>query len=163
MTNAMALAISALVLLVLSLSFPFLRLSQAGLENEMTILSAIAELYASDALAFSLLLAGLIVVAPMLWLSLQLATLLFVFTGTGSLAVRRLVGRGIAQIQAWSMAEVFLIGTLVSLVKLIGMAEVVVGISFFSYFAFVLCLVAIGNNLDRHTLWRALVPDPKQP
>ena len=127
----------------------------------MTLLSAVVELYTSGAVIFSILLASLIVGAPLLWLLLELVTLIFVFTDTGSTATRRFVGRSIAHIQAWSMAEVFLIGTLVSLVKLVGMAEVVVGISFFSYFAFVLCLVGVGINLDRHTLWRALVPDPE--
>lgn len=53
----------------------------------------------------------------------------------------------------WSMVEVFLIGVLVSLIKIAAMAEVILGISFWAYIAFSVCLTATLANIDRHQLW----------
>ena len=54
------------------------------------------------------------------------------------------------------MAEVFIIGTLVSLIKIGAMATVVIGISFWAYVGFALCFIASLSNLDRHSLWRRI-------
>ena len=54
------------------------------------------------------------------------------------------------------MAEVFVIGTLVSLIKIGAMATVVIGISFWAYVGFVICFTASLANLDRHALWRRI-------
>ena len=54
------------------------------------------------------------------------------------------------------LVEVFVIGVLVSLVKIGAMAKVVMGVSFFSYVAFALCFTAALSNLDRVQIWREI-------
>ncbi len=56
----------------------------------------------------------------------------------------------------WSMVEVFVIGVIVSLIKIGHMAHVVLGIAFWSYVAFALCFIAALTNLDRLHLWRQI-------
>ncbi len=56
----------------------------------------------------------------------------------------------------WSMVEVFVIGVLVSLVKIGAMATVILGISFWAYIAFAVCFIATLTNLDRVLLWRRI-------
>ena len=65
-------------------------------------------------------------------------------------------GRMIFSLSPWSMVEVFVIGVLVSLVKIGAMATVILGISFWSYVAFALCFIAAFANLDRLSLWRRI-------
>jgi len=55
-----------------------------------------------------------------------------------------------------SMAEVFIIGVLVSLVKIAAMASVVIGISFWAYVGFAVCFTASLSSLDRFQMWREI-------
>ena len=54
------------------------------------------------------------------------------------------------------MAEVFLIGILVSMVKIASLATVVIGISFWGYVGFTICLTMAMASLDKHNFWDAL-------
>ena len=65
-------------------------------------------------------------------------------------------GRFLFAMNPWSMVEVFVVGVLVSLVKIGAMATVVLGISFWSYVAFALCFIATFTNLDRMAMWQAI-------
>jgi paraquat-inducible protein A len=65
-------------------------------------------------------------------------------------------GRLIFSLSSWSMVEVFVIGVVVSLVKLAAMATIVLGISFWSYAAFGICLTATLGSLDRVYVWDAI-------
>ena len=51
------------------------------------------------------------------------------------------------------MVEVFIIGVIVSLVKIMKLATVILGISFWAYIVFTLCLVAALSGLDRWRVW----------
>jgi paraquat-inducible protein A len=65
-------------------------------------------------------------------------------------------GRLLFSLNPWSMVEVFVIGVLVSLVKIGAMATVILGISFWSYVAFALCFIGTFTNLDRFSMWRRI-------
>jgi paraquat-inducible protein A len=54
------------------------------------------------------------------------------------------------------MVEVFVIGVIVSLVKIGHMATVVLGLSFWSYVAFSVCFTAAMASLDRLEVWREI-------
>jgi paraquat-inducible protein A len=54
------------------------------------------------------------------------------------------------------MVEVFVIGVLVSLVKIGAMATVVLGISFWAYVGFAVCFTASLSSLDRLQMWREI-------
>ena len=56
----------------------------------------------------------------------------------------------------WGMSEVFVIGVIVSLVKLHHMAHVVLGVSFWAYVAFTLCFTAAMSSLDRFEVWEEI-------
>jgi paraquat-inducible protein A len=54
------------------------------------------------------------------------------------------------------MVEVFVIGVLVSLVKIGAMATVIRGISFWAYVMFAICFIATLTNIDRVQLWERI-------
>jgi paraquat-inducible protein A len=54
------------------------------------------------------------------------------------------------------MVEVFLLATLVSLVRLQRMANITLGASFWSFAGLVLCLAAAVTTIDYRELWERL-------
>jgi paraquat-inducible protein A len=63
------------------------------------------------------------------------------------------VFRIIQKLQPWSMMEVFMLGILVSIVKLAGMASVIPGISLYAFLALIFVLAASASSLDPHIVW----------
>jgi paraquat-inducible protein A len=53
----------------------------------------------------------------------------------------------------WSMMEVFMVGILVSVVKLAKMAIIIPGISLYSFLALIFVLTAMTVSLDSHLIW----------
>ena len=117
----------------------------------VTVLSAY-ELYQDGFLAVAILVMGPIIAVPAMMISALVALLLAIRRGKRA---RWLVptGRFLFFLNPWSMVEVFVIGVLVSLVKIGAMATVVLGISFWAYVVFSICFIATLTNLDRVQLW----------
>jgi paraquat-inducible protein A len=65
-------------------------------------------------------------------------------------------GRALFLLGPWSMVEVFAIGVIVSLVKIVHLAHVSIGLAFWAYLAFGVCFTATMASLDRLTLWREI-------
>jgi paraquat-inducible protein A len=62
--------------------------------------------------------------------------------------------RFLQAIQPWGMMEVFMVGILVSVVKLAKMAKVIPGISLYSFLALIFVLAAMTVSLDSHVIWQ---------
>ena len=60
------------------------------------------------------------------------------------------------EMQNWAMVEVFIIGVIVSLVKIAAMATVVLGISFWAYAAFSILFTYAVASLDRYQCWKLI-------
>ncbi len=54
------------------------------------------------------------------------------------------------------MMEVFLIGILVSLVKLADMAQIVPGIALWAFVALIPCVAAATSSLEPHLVWERI-------
>ncbi len=65
----------------------------------------------------------------------------------------QLVGYLFQVIQPWIMVEVFFLGTMVSLLKLMKLADVSMGLGFWSMIALMLSLAASVSGIDRIELW----------
>jgi paraquat-inducible protein A len=146
---------SAVILLGIAVSFPFLSMKVGGLENVMTLPESGIELYRHGMVALSFVVMASILLIPTAILGLVLALVGQLMRGRPAPwlapAARLIFGLG-----TWSMVEVFVIGVIVSLVKLASMADVVLGISFWSYAVFSLCLTAALSSLDRDYIWREI-------
>jgi paraquat-inducible protein A len=155
LTRTLAFALAACVLLVLANAFPFLALKAKGLEQVMTLPRTAVELYSDGYATLAVLVLGPIVAIPALMLATLVALLLPV---RRSRSAPWLVpaGRFLFLLGPWSMVEVFVIGVLVSLVKIGAMATVVLGISFWAYVGFAVCFTASLSSLDRFEMWREI-------
>ncbi len=153
--RALAWATAALVLLVLALSFPFLELRRDGIENVMSLPSAAFTLFEDGYGGLALLVLAFVIGAPAALLAMLLLVLLPLRSRS---APPWLVpsARLLFSLNNWSMVEVFIIGVIVSLVKIASMASVVLGISFWSYVGFAISFTAAVASLDRADVWRRI-------
>lgn len=155
LNRVMAFASSALILLVLACSFPFMTFKAGGLESAMTLPETALKLWDNEMPGLALLVAGFIIIIPalMLFLILALVGALLLLRNYSWL---RFVGRLIYTLESWSMVEVFFIGVLVSLVKIAKMATILMGISFWAYGAFSILFILALSGLDRVQCWRRI-------
>ena len=155
MTRSLALSISAVMLLVASNLFPFLSIQAAGLEQVMTLPGSAYALYQDGYWTIAVLVMGPIIGIPTMMLLTVIALLVPLRRNR---AVPWLIpaGRLLFALNPWSMIEVFVIGVLVSLVKIGAMATVILGLSFWAYVAFALCFIGTFSNLDRLYMWRRI-------
>ena len=150
--RTLAMTIAGLILFVLANSFPFLSMKIEAQVQESTLFTGIKELYAQGMWQVALLVLLTTILVPLI----QLLGLLYVLL---PIKLNRkpwklaLVFRFVQRLQPWSMMEVFMLGILVSIVKLAGMASMVPGISLFAFLVLIFILAASAASLDPHLIW----------
>lgn len=152
--SVLALAVTALILLVLANAFPVVGLNLKGHHIETTVPGAAWQLWADDMPAVALLLLATTLLMPLLELAALVWLILPLHLGwraPGFVAVFRLL----QGVEPWAMVEVFLLGVLVSLVKLAHLAEVLPGVALWCFAALMLVLAGLGVRLNHHDLWHA--------
>jgi len=153
--RVLAFASAGLVFLVLANSYPFLSFSSSGLESVMTLRQTPGALWNNGMPEVGALVAAFIIVIPAAVLLLMLALCIPLSQGRYHPWLVP-IAKGIFLGQRWSMVEVFIIGVIVSLVKIAAMATVVIGLSFWAYAAFTICFTVAVANLDRYQCWERI-------
>jgi paraquat-inducible protein A len=150
--RSLALGVAGLILFIVSNAFPFLEFKMQGLETRVILISGIRHLYTEGMWEIAMLVFATTILIPFL----QLTTLLYVL---GPLYLNRTPWKGgtvfrfSGAMKPWSMMEVFLMGILVALVKLLGMAEIIPGPSLWSFALLIVTLTAALANLDAEVVW----------
>ncbi|MGY0216602.1 paraquat-inducible protein A [Endozoicomonadaceae bacterium StTr2] len=150
--RALGYAISGLVFLVIAASFSFLTLTAAGRAQSITLWSGVETVWVQGYPLLAVIVGLQIVLMPALLMLLVIYLLLPYHLGLKPPAIGSRLGALLQHMAAWNMADVFLIGVLVALVKLSAMAVVLPGMSFIAYCGFCICLVLALTNIDYHTL-----------
>ena len=156
-----ALAIAALILLFASLPFEFLSFAAGGQQHNINILSGLTVLFTEDYAMLALLQAIAILILPGIILSAILYVLIPLQFGYVVPKAKN-IARVIVLLLPWSMAEIFLIGVLVSLVKVSSLADVAVGPSFYAFLLFTLSMTCMLIFFDEHQLNHAIAPGQKK-
>ncbi|CAG9412432.1 membrane integrity-associated transporter subunit PqiA [Providencia alcalifaciens] len=153
-----AYAFSALIMLTIACLFPFVKMSAAGIENEISMFQIIEIIMGTrySGLALFFLLFSLIIPAFCMVTIILLGLRVHLHK-----SIKILITRILFQMKSWCMAEIFLAGVLVSFVKLIAYGEIGIGMSFLPYCAFCMMQVRAFQCLDRHWLWNKIEDAPK--
>ncbi|WP_251360213.1 paraquat-inducible protein A [Kangiella sp. TOML190] len=148
-----ALSLAALIALTIANFFPFMSMDAGGQVRSITLAQASTELFYGGYYLLAILIICFIMLLPAVYLILLLTLLVPL-----KFSIKReppvLIGRFIGWLLPWTMAEVFLIGVLVSLIKLVSLAHITMGISFWAYVAFVIFFTYILGLVDKQKLWR---------
>ncbi|MCW8091356.1 paraquat-inducible protein A [Alteromonas sp. ASW11-130] len=135
----LALAFSAVVLLFLSLLFDFLTFKLNGQLHSLDLWSALAVLAANKYLSLAIITGLATVILPAILL-IGVCWLMWArMTHHYSPYLRRVYNMVMLALP-WSMAEIFLVGILVSLIKITSLADIDVGPSFYAYFGFTITM-----------------------
>lgn len=156
--RVLALTITGLLLFIMANVFPFMALEQAGQTQNTNLISGVQALIARS----EFLLAALVFISIFLFPLLELLGIAYVMCLYG-LNIR---GPYIGQVlhllklsEPWSMLEIFLLGVLVSSVKLAGMAILHPGAGFYTFLMLVVVLLLAHRYIDRKAIWAWLDPN----
>lgn len=154
--KVLALSLSAMLLLILSLSFYFLSFDVNGMKTSVTLISVVDSMEDQGYLALAVLIFILCIILPIGVISMLLFWMLAIKFGFGVRAAQAQVKLCFAFLK-WCMPEVFIVSALVSMVKLVTIAEVEIGPGLYFYGAFIVVYVLILQLLDRHQVEIALL------
>jgi paraquat-inducible protein A len=154
----LALIFASMILFVVANTNPVMSISILGVVQDASI---------SDA-ALAFIHAGSPELAAIVWLpsvlipGLTIVSLLYVLAsirfdlnwpGTKTLLV------WISRMLPWGMMDVFLLGILVSLVKLAALADIALGTGFYAFLILIFLYAASIASLEPHSLWEQLGGD----
>jgi paraquat-inducible protein A len=151
----LAFAFTALIFLLASVLFNFISFKSNGLENDIKMLDSITILIDSGYSALAIIEIITVFVIPVF----VLVSLIYIVS---FLRLGRYPAKGhvlmniIFKLLPWNMVEIFLVGTLVSLIKIISMAEIILGPSFFAFILFSVSMTAVLQHIDKRYFYQAL-------
>ncbi len=156
MTQILMLSLTALVLMFAAIFFPFLEIDSHGLHSRSSIFDAVLAFDHGLLLPLSVAVAGLIVLLPLARLSAAIYVLGPMAIGYRPLPHADLALRFFDAARPWAMAEIFIVGVTVALVKIAGLAHVTLGPAFWAFAGLVLLIVLKDNLMCRMTIWKTL-------
>ena len=155
-TQIIALAITTMVLMIGAIFFPFLEISRLGMGHG-TSLFGVAMAFSEGFVApLTVALLGVIVALPALRSALLVYTLWPLARGNRPYAHAARAFRLSEQLKPWSMAEIFIIGTAVAMVKVGGLATISFGPAFWAFGALIFVNLANRSFMCSTTIWDAI-------
>jgi len=154
--SVMSLALASLILMLAAVSFPFLDLSAGGLKNGTSVLGAVMAFSEAYAIPLAVAVAAFIVFLPVLRLG-ALVVAVFPLVTQRPPQRRHRAAFGVSEtLRPWSMAEIFIVGVAVALVKVAGLATITFGPAFWAFTTLVILTFFQDTLICRYSIWRAL-------
>ncbi len=150
--HGLALSITGLIFFALANIFPLVQIEILGLEQFITIPKTIFSLFDSGFYIVGIICAFLILIFPLMIFMINLVLFTLLRLGRGEQLSKELLIL-LARITPWSMVDIFLISIMVALVKLIGYAQIHMGIAFWSLIVFVMIDLYIVKRVRLSELW----------
>jgi paraquat-inducible protein A len=153
--RTLALTVAGLILFVVANSFPFLGFKIQAQVHKTLLITGVQELYHQG----MWVLASVVLLTTIVLPAAQMLGLLYVLVPLRRNRIPwklKEVFRFIQSLRPWAMMEVFMLGILVSIVKLAKMATIVPGIAVFAFMALIFVLAASLAVLDPHAVWERI-------
>ncbi len=155
LARATSFSSAALIFLTLAHIFPSITVDSGGMRRELTLLEASEAISQAANPVIGLVVLLFTVVAPVTLMGGLLyvaAPLRFGIALPGALTMTRIFQLS----EPWNMLEVFLVGILISLLKLGTVGEVHLGTGLWALAGFVFCTTWAMSGIDRLELWDRL-------
>lgn len=158
-------ALAALFMLLLANLFPFIDMHVAGISSQTSLMQIprvmVSEDYRSLATLFLLFVQAIPAFCMM-------SIILLVNAVRLPDRLRRWLARTLFQLRSWGMAEIFMAGVLVSMVKLMAYGDIGLKTSFWPWCLFCLLQLRAFQCVDRRWVWQHIaslppLPDNMQP
>ncbi len=157
LSGQLALVIAGLIVFLIANVFPIVVLEIQGLRHDSTLLQAIVILARHDALPVAIVAAVTVFVCPLIELLCRCWALLAAMGRRRTLGAHRvaLAMRIYSRVEHWSMTEVYMIGMLVTLVKIGSMAQIIPGVGLAGFGVLTLLISATRVN-GNHAIWASV-------
>jgi paraquat-inducible protein A len=153
--RVLALTVAGLILFIIANAYPFLTFRLEAQIQQTNLITGVMELYQQG----MWIVAGVVLLTTIVMPLLELTGMLFILV---PLKLRRrpwklaLLFRTIRSFRPWGMMEVFMIGILVAVVKLVKMASIIPGTALYAFMVLIFILAASAAALDPHIVWKQL-------
>ena len=157
--RTLALALTGVILYLVANTHPFLGFQIGAQIRETILVTGIQQLYQQDMRIIATLVLLTVVIVP----AVHLGSMLYILLPMQGKRVPRHLAhvlRLVAFLKPWGMMEVFLLGILVSIVKLVKMATIIPGIALYAFLALIFVLAAMSVTLDEHLVWEQIEERP---
>ena len=155
LNRALALALTGLVFFIPANILPVLSMNMIGRHQEGIIISGAYQLANTGFVGVGFLVFLFAIAIPVVQLFLIVAVLLCIKMNTGlSMAVNLFKIQ--VKLRPWSMVEIYLLGTLLSCLKLMDDAEVTFENGFFALVGLLLMSLLSAITLDSSYVWKKL-------
>ncbi|KRW68348.1 paraquat-inducible protein A [Pseudomonas sp. TTU2014-105ASC] len=151
----LALVLAALLLYFPANFLPIMRLNLLGRVTDDTVWSGVLSLYSSGMQGVAVVVFLCSMAVPLLKLLCQLAVLLCIALDRAK-PLGMLLYRTYHHLREWGMLEVYLLGILVSIIKLRDMAELSLGIGLGCFVGLLVVQVWLELVMSPHQVWEAL-------
>jgi paraquat-inducible protein A len=151
--NAIALAVTALVLFILANVYPLVAMTVNDSTQMTTLIGAAQAYYEQGYGVLAVLVAFTAVIVPLI----QILTLLYLLVPLrlGRLVPgQNLLFRMLIALRPWGLTEVFMLGAVVALVKLSAQAEVSPRVSLVAYGLLMISIAALTSATPSEQYWR---------
>jgi paraquat-inducible protein A len=169
MDYVFSLVVAGSILFLIGNAFPLVSLEAQGNGVTTTLFGAVVHMWQQDLKPVAVLVFVTTIVAP----AFDLAAMLYLTSGVLRIDAGRSTAmppwtarvlRAVQFVRPWGMLEVFMLGALVSIVKLGQMASVIVGPALYSIGALILVLAATNSAFNPRDVWTRLpVADDEGP
>ena len=150
--HGLALSLTAMVFFILANLFPLVQIEILGHGQFITIPKTIFSLFESGFYVVGIICAFLIFIFPLMVFFIYIVLFTLLKMKRGEKLTKELLIL-LSHITPWSMTDIFLISILVALVKLIGYAQIQMGISFWALMFFVLIDLYIVKRIQISEVW----------
>ncbi len=147
----MALTAASAIMFIIANCYPIVALDMQGLSNQATLWETILFTLDSNVGAIAVLAAASAFFFPLIQIILFSYVLIPLRAGRKPAAFAGAM-HALRQLQPWSMVEVFMLGAVVSVVKLTAVADVAPQIGLWG-FAVLTLLLTMLSSFDLHELW----------
>jgi paraquat-inducible protein A len=158
--RTLALTLTAAVLYVIANVYPLVGLEMQGRLVAVTLFEAVRVLWQDGMMPVAALVFGTALLFPLLELVMILLVLVPLRLGRVSPRLAPFF-RLVRSVKPWGMVEVFLLGMLVSLVKLSHLASVILSTAFWAMAGLILALTFAGRAFDTRLLWQQPLPNDR--
>jgi paraquat-inducible protein A len=146
-----ALTVAALITFVIAQVFPVIELETNGMTSQTTLFGAVQSLWGGHMRLVAIMVLGSSVLFPLTELLAFLYVLVPVRMGRRPPHFNHML-RLIQFVRPWGMIEVFMLGVLITIVKMVSIAQVIPGTGLFAFGALMVILAAI-SAFDPGMLW----------
>jgi len=153
--RSLALVLTALLLYIPANFLPIMQLNLLGQTSQDTVWSGVIGLYESGMQGIAVVVFLSSMAVPLLKLLCQLLVLLSIRMDFGR-SYGLLLYRVYHDMREWGMLEVYLMGILVAMVKLMDLADLSLGLGLFCFIALLLVQVWLEVTMSPHQIWEAL-------